>query len=230
MPWVKPRIVVETDAPGGDPDDEGSLVRYFLYLNEWDTEALIGTRSAADSRLGISGKARILQYVDDYEVVYPNLSTHAAGFPVPESLRRRVFQSYEGTEARDAVIAILEADDSRPIWYQHWGTNEDDGVPIALRQALDYLQASRSPEVYRHLVAKLRYVEVHLRDFLGHHRHGFVSTWTRSTLRWTGVDGITAGSRSPLGQEDLVLRAMCALWREISVATFSFVKWGRERR
>ncbi len=171
LSWVKPRVVVETDAPGGDPDDEGSLVRFFLYLNEWDTEALIGTRSPADSRLGISGKERILQYVDDYQAVYPNLRQHAEGFPAPETLRQRVFQSYGGTEARDAVVAILEADDPRPIWYQDWGTNENDGVPTALRQALDYLQANRSPQVYRSLVAKLRYVELHLRDFLGHHRH-----------------------------------------------------------
>ena len=34
----KLRLVIETDAPGGDPDDEGSLVRFFLYLNEWDVE------------------------------------------------------------------------------------------------------------------------------------------------------------------------------------------------
>ncbi|MCW5963345.1 MAG: DUF1593 domain-containing protein [Bryobacterales bacterium] len=170
LSWVKPRVVVETDAPGGDPDDEASLVRFFLYLNEWDTEALIGTRGPGDSRLGISGKERILQYVDDYRAVYPNLRVHADGFPEPDRLRARVYQSYEGTEARDAVVSILEADDPRPIWYQDWGTNEDDGVPTALRQALDYLQVNRSPAVYRQLVAKLRYVEVHLRDFLGHHR------------------------------------------------------------
>lgn len=186
LPWVKPRVIVETDAPGGDPDDEGSLVRFFLYMNEWDTEALIGTRSAADSRLGISGKARLMQFVGDYASVRPTLSKHADGYPLPNDLRKRVFQSYEGTEARDAVIAILEADDPRPVWYQDWGTNEDDGVPTALRQALDYLQANRSPAVYRALAARVHYVEVYLRDFAGPHRHAlgfYMDTF------WPDMDG-----------------------------------------
>lgn len=186
LPWVKPRVVIETDAPGGDPDDEGSLVRFFLYLNEWDVEAMIGTRSAADSRLELSGKQRILQFVDDYASVYPNLRLHADGFPEPESLRKRVLQSYAGSEARDAVIAILDTDDPRPVWYLDWGTNEDDGVPTALRQALDFLQANRSPEIYRGLVSKVRYVELYLRDFVGHHRYAlgfYMDTF------WPDMDG-----------------------------------------
>lgn len=171
LPWVKPRVVVETDAPGGDPDDEASLVRFFLYLNEWDTEALIATRNTAKSRLGINGKDRILQYVDDYAAVYPNLRVHAEGFPTPDSLRPRVHQCYQGTEARDAVIAILEKDDPRPVWYQNWGTNEHEGTHTALRQALDYLQTHRSAAEYRHLASKIRYVDLREREFLGHHTH-----------------------------------------------------------
>ncbi len=36
IPWIKPQVIIETDTPGGDPDDEASLVRFFLYINEWD--------------------------------------------------------------------------------------------------------------------------------------------------------------------------------------------------
>jgi hypothetical protein len=171
LPWVKPRIIVETDAPGGDPDDEGSLVRFFLYLNEWDVEAIIATRAAAQSRLGISGKQRILQYVDDYATVYPNLRVHATGFPEPEQIRRRVFSCAEGIEARDAVLAILDRDDPRPVWYLNWGTNEEDNVPTALRQALDLAQARRTPAEYRRLTSQLRYTEVYWQDHLGPHRN-----------------------------------------------------------
>src|SRR5262245_20183794 len=40
------RVVVETDA-GGDPDDEQSLVRFLLYVNEWDVEGIVATRAKA---------------------------------------------------------------------------------------------------------------------------------------------------------------------------------------
>ena len=125
------RVVIETDAPGGDPDDEGSLVRFFLYLNEWDVEGLIGTRGPAQSRLGLSGKDRILQYVGDYERIYPNLKVHKADYPEPDELRRITKQCYAGEEGRDHVIAVVDRDDPRPIWYLNWGTNEEDDKPTA---------------------------------------------------------------------------------------------------
>ena len=40
------RLIVETDA-GGDPDDEQSLVRFLLYVNEWDVEGIIANRPRA---------------------------------------------------------------------------------------------------------------------------------------------------------------------------------------
>src|SRR5687767_8590419 len=40
------RILIETDA-GGDPDDEQSLVRFLLYVNEWDVEGIICTMPKA---------------------------------------------------------------------------------------------------------------------------------------------------------------------------------------
>jgi hypothetical protein len=169
----KLRVVIETDAPGGDPDDEGSLVRFFLYLNEWDVEAMIGTRSAEHSRLDISGKDRILQYVKDYAEAYPNLRKHADGYPDPEQLRKRVYQCFTGTEARDAVIAIVDKPDPRPIWFLNWGTNEEDNVPTSLRQALDHVQATRSVAAYRAFAAKLHYIE-HVdppRAFIAPHRY-----------------------------------------------------------
>src|SRR6187551_1343797 len=40
------RFIIETDA-GGDPDDEQSLVRFLLYVNEWDVEGIIANRLRA---------------------------------------------------------------------------------------------------------------------------------------------------------------------------------------
>ena len=40
------RLIIETDA-GGDPDDEQSLVRFLLYVNEWDVEGIIANRREA---------------------------------------------------------------------------------------------------------------------------------------------------------------------------------------
>lgn len=49
VPWTaedRLRVIVETDI-GGDADDQASLVRFLLYCNEWDVEAIIADRSAA---------------------------------------------------------------------------------------------------------------------------------------------------------------------------------------
>lgn len=170
QPPEKLRVVIETDAPGGDPDDEGSLVRFFLYLNEWDVEGLIGTRGAAQSRLGISGKDRILQYIDDYEEVYANLTAHSPDYPEPDALRPITKQCYEGSEGRDHVIAVVDRDDPRPIWYLNWGTNEEDDVPTALRQALNYVKRRRSEAEYRRFAGKLHYVEVYKQNHIDSHR------------------------------------------------------------
>jgi len=166
----KLRVVIETDAPGGDPDDEGSLVRFFLYLNEWDVEGLIGTRAAVHSRLKISGKDRILQYIEAYETVYPNLCVHSAGYPTPSSLRRITKQCYKGSEGRDHVIAAIDRDDPRPLWYLNWGTNEEDDKPTALREALDHVKEMRSAAEYERFAGKIRYVEVYRQNHLGPHR------------------------------------------------------------
>ena len=166
----KLRLVIETDAPGGDPDDEGSLVRFFLYLNEWDVEGLIGTRAAAQSRLGISGKERILQYIDGYEEAYGNLRLHDPRYPAPDALRCVTKQCCEGSEGRDHVISVVDADDVRDVWYLNWGTNEEDDKPTALREALDHVQRTRSAAQYRRFAGKVRYVGVYRQNHLGPHR------------------------------------------------------------
>jgi hypothetical protein len=160
----KIRIIVETDAPGGDPDDEASLVRFFLYMNEWDVEALIGTRKSSQSRLKISGKKRILQYIDDYEKVYHNLIIHK-NYPDPAYLRQRT--QHTNIKGKDLITSIIDKDDHRPIWYLNWGTN--DGNTTALRQSFDKVKAERSSAEYQKFISKIRYVGSHNQDHLGEH-------------------------------------------------------------
>ena len=40
----RPRVIVLTDIEN-EPDDAMSLVRFLVYANQWDTEALIATTS-----------------------------------------------------------------------------------------------------------------------------------------------------------------------------------------
>jgi len=186
IPSTRLRVVVETDAPGGDPDDEGSLVRFFLYLNEWDVEGLIGTRGPKQSRLKLSGKERIGQYIDDYAQVYANLKMHDPDYPPPERLRDITRQCYTGTEGRDLVLAIVRKDDPRPVWYLNWGTNERDDKPTALREALDYVKATGSAEDYARFTDKIHYVEVYKQNHLGSHRHALA--FYMDTF-WPDMDG-----------------------------------------
>ena len=41
-PAQRLRVIIETDA-GADPYDEQSLVRWLLYVNEWDVEGSSGS-------------------------------------------------------------------------------------------------------------------------------------------------------------------------------------------
>jgi hypothetical protein len=149
----KIRIIVESDLPGGDPDDEGSMTRFFMYLNEFDVEGIIGTRNASQSRTSKDAKEEILGFVDAYEKVYPSLSTHAEGYPTPASLRLISKQCFSGSEGRDLIIKAVDKADSRPLVISNWGTNE--GNKTSTRQALDHIKATRSDADYKKFAKKI---------------------------------------------------------------------------
>ena len=176
IPRVKSRVIIETDAPGGDPDDEASLTRFFLYMNEWDVEGMVATRPKRISR-SVPGKKRIMQFIDDYETVLPNLRTHADGWPSPDHLRDVTVKSYggkkgteeaplESTSARDHVIDVIDKDDPRPVWYLNWGAFTG-GERTALDQAMDYVKKHRSAKEYKAFADKVHYVQLHRYEMLG---------------------------------------------------------------
>ncbi|MBP7052854.1 MAG: DUF1593 domain-containing protein [Phycisphaerae bacterium] len=153
------RLLVETDA-GGDPDDEQSLVRFLLYANEWDIEGIIANRPATrrpenknpeDTGLGI-----VRRLLDAYGRCRPNLVQHDPRYPEKQSLWRCTVPGCNDTdEAVNLILAAVDRDDPRPLWYSDWGT--DSGAAVNnLRRALDRVLRERGPEGYARFKSKLR--------------------------------------------------------------------------
>jgi len=115
----RPRLAVLTDI-GGDPDDQQSMIRLMMYSNEFDIEALIATASGTPGELkvAVTRPDLILQIIDAYEKVLPNLRKHAQGWPEAETLRKCVKSGNpqrglknigEGTTARAPGISSNES-------------------------------------------------------------------------------------------------------------------------
>ena len=85
----RPRVIVTTD---GEVDDECSLVRFLLYCNEWDVEAIITSSSQYHWRgHKWAGDDWMDTVTGAYAQVYPNLVRHDARYPSPEFLRSRSY-------------------------------------------------------------------------------------------------------------------------------------------
>jgi len=124
----RPRVIVTSD---GEIDDECSMVRFLLYANEWDVEAIV-TSSSQYHWQGHrwAGDDWIEPYLDAYAQIYPNLVKHDPAFPTPEYLRARAALGNVKAEGEmDEVTAgsqlivkvLLDETDDRPIWLQAWG-------------------------------------------------------------------------------------------------------------
>jgi len=85
-PAARPRVVVTTD---GEIDDRDSMIRFLLYANEFEIEALI-YNSSRFHWLGNAwaGTEWISDEIDMYSRVYPFLRQNADGYPTPEFLQR----------------------------------------------------------------------------------------------------------------------------------------------
>ncbi|HWN94501.1 MAG TPA: nucleoside hydrolase-like domain-containing protein [Methylomirabilota bacterium] len=155
------RFIIETDA-GGDPDDEQSLVRFLLYVNEWDVEGIIANRERARDgenrnreRTGL-GVVRAL--IHAYGKCWPNLVQHDPRYPSAETLLARTVPGHDDTEAAvNLIIAAVDRDDPRPVWYADWGT--DHGAATNnLRRALDRVLRERGPGGYTKFKNSLRII------------------------------------------------------------------------
>lgn len=123
----KTRVIVTSD---GEIDDECSLVRFLLYVNEWDVEGII-TSSSQYHWQGHkwAGDDWAQPYLKAYAEVYPNLIKHDPNYPSPEFLQSRTLlgnvkaegEMEEVTPGSKRIVAALLDSDPRPIWIQAWG-------------------------------------------------------------------------------------------------------------
>ncbi len=153
------RLIIETDA-GGDPDDEQSLVRFLLYANEWDVEGIIANRPKARDGENLNpertGLGIVQRLINAYGECYPRLVRHDVRYPQPEDLLRRTVSGYEDSdEGVQRILAAVDSDDPRPLWFMNWGT-DDGSAPSSLKRALDRVRQQRGPTGYAAFKSRLR--------------------------------------------------------------------------
>ncbi len=106
-----PRVIAMTDFPPinvipgsifregeppemySDPDDVQSMIRLLLYANELEIEGLV---ASAGSLANIARKQNILDVLDVYKQVQPNLANHDPRYPTADALRAVTRNSNSG--------------------------------------------------------------------------------------------------------------------------------------
>lgn len=154
-----------------DPDDMQSMVRFLLYANEFDVEGVI---ASAGTFAMEAHRKNILDVIDRYEEVHPNLLKHDPNYPTAEYLRRVTFEGLgrnhglkiqwgqgkqpytdiigDGldSEGSNAIIAAVDKPDPRPVWVGVWGG------PREVAQAIWRVKESRSDAQLAAFIGKLR--------------------------------------------------------------------------
>src|SRR5688572_9028167 len=153
------RLIIETDA-GGDPDDEQSLVRFLMYANEWDVEGIIANRPVARDKENRNpertGRGIVRRLLKAYGECHPNLVKHDKRYPEPGRLLRRTVAGYDDTDdGVQLILAAVDADDPRPVWFLNWGTDRG-AATSSLKRALDRVLRERGPNGYAAFKNKLR--------------------------------------------------------------------------
>lgn len=185
----RPRVVIMSDfppldvIPGGggsgpaekrsDPDDVQSMVRFLLYVNDFDVEGLV---ASAGTFANIARKQNILDILNLYDQVYPNLKKHDARFPNADELRAVTWQGRDDSwgkdadkiigegkdsEASDSIIKVVDRPDPRPVWICVWGG------PREVAQAIWKIQKTRSSAELDRFISKLRIFMIGLGDKTG---------------------------------------------------------------
>jgi hypothetical protein len=153
-----------------DPDDVQSMVRFLLYVNEFDVEGLI---ASAGTFANVARKQNILDMLNLYDQVDENLRRHDPRYPTSERLRSVTWQGRDGawgtpkvgtttkpldkilgegkdSEASDAIIRVVDRPDPRPVWICVWGGSRE------VAQAIWKVRATRSPADLERFLGKLR--------------------------------------------------------------------------
>ncbi len=183
------RVIISSDfppldvIPGGagygpdekrsDPDDIQSMVRFLLYTNDLEVEGLIASSATFAN---IANKQNILDILDIYDQVDENLRNHDSSYPTADYLKSVTWEGRSGnwgkpvneilgtgkdSEASDAIIRIVDQEDSRPIWIGIWGGSQE------VAQAIWKVQQTRSNEELGFFLSKLRIFMIGLGNATG---------------------------------------------------------------
>ena len=183
---TKPRVIVMTD---GEIDDHSSMVRFLLYTNQVDLEAIIETNSVYQ-REGHSKEDWYEKQLDAYETVYPNLIKHDPSYPTADEIRSKSFvgdedpnhivvdrksrlrrpgskveimpENWSDTPGSDKIIEVLLDEDPRPVYIQAWG-----GGNTAARAF--YKLKTEYPDQYEKAVSKVSMHNIWYQDGAGNY-------------------------------------------------------------
>jgi hypothetical protein len=168
MSELRPRVIVTTD---GEGDDQDSMMRFLLYVHQWNVAGLIHSSSkhhwAGDPTHPAKNwhsPAWLDRQIDAYEQVRPRLIEHA-DFPPAAELRKVVRVgniAYEGemdapTPGSELIVDVLLDEDPRPVWLQAWG-----GTNTIARALLDI--KTRHPGRVDDVLAKARVFMIEVQD------------------------------------------------------------------
>ena len=152
------RMIILTDMEN-EPDDSQTMVKLMLYSNEMDIEGLIAVTSRWLQHTVYPES--IVDRVEAYAAVRPNLLEHAGGWPTREHLLARTAggqRDYgmkgvgdgKSSPGSEMIVRAADADDPRPIYVPiNAGSN-------TLAQALWDVRRSRTPEEVARFVARIR--------------------------------------------------------------------------
>ena len=170
------RVIISSDFPpipvtNSDPDDVQSMVRFLLYSNELEVEGLIASAATFEMK---ANKQNILDVLDIYDEVDENLRKRDKRYPTADEFRSVTYEGLgnnhnlnvrfgcdqqpwseiigEGkdSEASEAIIAVVDKPDSRPVWICVWGG------PREVAQAVWKIRNTRSKVELDVFVGKLR--------------------------------------------------------------------------
>lgn len=165
----RPRVIVISDI-GNEPDDQMSLVRFLLYSNEFEVEALIASTSTWQKTASHPETMHAL--IQAYGGVRANLLLHAEGWPTAEELDERVFSGQAAyglaatgagkmSDGAAAIVRAVDRDDERPVWICVWGGAN------TLAQALLEIRETRKRDAVEKFVRKLRVYSISDQDDAG---------------------------------------------------------------
>lgn len=146
-------------------DDVESMIRLMLYAN--DIEGLIATSSFCLKHGGTeSEKQVILDIINAYEKVLPNLKVHSKEYPdadylrsitrhgIPEFGKRKgkgfAEKRFNDNEGVQLIADILQKEDTRPVWFGLWGGCN------TLAQAIWMLSKTCSENEFDKIIRKVR--------------------------------------------------------------------------